>query len=126
MIAGPLQLRVEVQDARDPGLEALPGGGFGIAVEGLGPVAPAELVVDQRHLPGALWRRLLGEDRLELPSERRTLEHHALLAVEPGRARIEVVAADKERPPIHRQRLGVQARARGTEQARVHVAARKR
>src|SRR5262245_25907835 len=110
-----------MQDARRPGLETLPGAGLGISIESLRTVAPAQLVVHARHLPGTLRGDLSSEDRLELARERGALHEHALLAVEPGGARIEVVAADEQRPPVYGERLGVQARTGGPEHARLDV-----
>lgn len=122
----PLQLRVDVQHARDPGLEAAPGGGFRIRIESLVAVAPALLAAFQRDFPGTLSCGLAVKDRLELFSEDRVLHQHALLAIQPGRSRVEIVAADKQRLAVDRNRLGMQARARGTAEARLHVAARQR
>ena len=82
----------------EPGLEALADGRLRIGVEALAAVAPAAAAVSsvtcQARAP-AVW---VAKMRLELRcASTLAVDQHALLAVEPGRARVEVVAADEQR-----------------------------
>src|SRR5262247_798702 len=92
---------------------------LGVLVESLRAVAPLQVLAVQRDLPGALARRLRSEDPFELLRQRLVLDQHALLAVEPGGARIQVVAADEQSPSVDGECLRVQGRAGRSEQAGV-------
>ena len=89
-------------------------------------VGPAKFARLARDPPRVGAGGLRFEDRAKLRDQRGTFHQHALLAVEPGRARIEVVAADEQGFLVDRQRLGVQAGAGRAEQARVRLLTRER
>src|SRR5205085_1209416 len=104
-----LELRVDAQHAREPGLEALRERRLRILATDALVVGPAQFSRLAGHVPGVAARRLRLEDRAKLFDERRALDEHALLAVEPGRARVEVVAADEQRLVVDGETLRVQA-----------------
>ena len=66
--------------------------------QGLAAVVPAQFARVERHLPGST-RGDCGEDFARTAPPMSILDQHALLAVQPGRARIEVVAAYEKRLP---------------------------
>ena len=75
-------------------------------------VGPMQLARVERDAPRVRACGLPVEYLFELHRERLALREHALFAVQPGRAWIEVVAADEERTAVDRERLGMQACAR--------------
>ncbi len=109
----PSELRLQRQHLHEPGQRALRGARPGVAGEGLHAIGPLQAALAiQGDVPGARRSRLPREQRRQAGRQRRMLDEDTLLAVERGRARIEVVGADEDGPVIDHHRLGMQARSR--------------
>jgi hypothetical protein len=83
-----------------------------VAVQSLHVVRPLQIPCFATHAPRTLTRRLPVEQLLELLRQHRILDQYSLLAIQPGRARIQVVAADKQRAAVGDESLGMQSRSR--------------
>jgi hypothetical protein len=94
---------------------------MGLVVEALLTVGPLQLVCVDVNAPCAVARCLSLEYLFELQCERLALRDHALLAVQPGRAWIEVVAANEERATVDRKQPKVAIRV-AVEEAFFHCA----
>src|SRR5688572_32692986 len=98
-----------MENARQPGLESLPGTCLRIGVVTEFAVIPMQIIAGKCDLPGPVAVCLQRENLRQLPGQDRVFDQHALLAVQPGGAWVEVVTADKADAPVSRQCLGMQA-----------------